>query len=65
MLCVRSPHVCCAGRVATITLNRPHVLNAIDMHMPRELAACVARANEDDGVHAILLTGAGRAFCAG
>jgi enoyl-CoA hydratase len=52
-------------RVATITLNRPDRLNAIDAHMPDELAECVRRANEDDAVHVIVVTGAGRAFCAG
>jgi enoyl-CoA hydratase len=53
------------GRLARITLNRPERLNAISLEMPGELAAAVARANDDDGVHAIVLAGAGRAFCAG
>lgn len=53
------------GRIATITLNRPDRLNAIASGMPREIAAAVERANGDDGVHAIVVTGAGRAFCAG
>jgi enoyl-CoA hydratase len=53
------------GRIARITLNRPEVLNAIDDDVPRELAACVARADDDPGVHVIVLAGAGRAFCAG
>ena len=52
-------------RVATITLNRPDRLNAIDAHLPDELAACVARANDEANVHVIVVTGAGRAFCAG
>ena len=52
-------------RVATITLNRPDRLNAIDAYLPDELAACVARANDDANVHVIVVTGAGRAFCAG
>jgi len=52
-------------RVATITLNRPDRLNAIDAYLPDELAACVARANDDSNVHVIVVTGAGRAFCAG
>ncbi|MBM3556772.1 MAG: crotonase/enoyl-CoA hydratase family protein [Alphaproteobacteria bacterium] len=52
-------------RVATLTLNRPDRLNAISEDMPRDLAAAVARAEADDGVHVIVLTGAGRAFCAG
>ena len=53
------------GRVARITLNRPEVLNAIDDDLPRELAQAVARADADDGVHVMLLSGAGEAFCAG
>jgi enoyl-CoA hydratase len=53
------------GRVATITLNRPDRLNAIDEHMPGELADAVALANRDRDIHVIVLTGAGRAFCAG
>ncbi|KZK98171.1 MULTISPECIES: crotonase/enoyl-CoA hydratase family protein [unclassified Pseudovibrio] len=53
------------GRIARITLNRPEVMNAIDMDIPQELAACVARANSDDGVHVIVLGGNGPAFCAG
>ncbi len=53
------------GRLARITLNRPEKLNAIDDAMPRELAAAVAEANGDGGVHVIVLAGAGRAFCAG
>ena len=53
------------GRVATITLSRPDRLNAIDHHMPREIREAVEAANADDDVHVIVLTGAGRAFCAG
>lgn len=53
------------GRVATITLNRPDKLNAIEERMPQLLSAAVARANGDDEVHVIVLTGAGRAFCSG
>ncbi|MFM2421987.1 MAG: hypothetical protein RL291_517, partial [Pseudomonadota bacterium] len=53
------------GRIGRITLNRPDVLNAIDDEVPVELADCVARANADPGVHVIILSGAGRAFCAG
>ncbi len=53
------------GRIARITLNRPEVLNAIDDQLPQELADCVARANGDQGVHVIVLAGAGAAFCAG
>ncbi|MCF3595678.1 crotonase/enoyl-CoA hydratase family protein [Rhodobacteraceae bacterium LMO-12] len=53
------------GRIARITLNRPEVMNAIDDDLPRELAEAVARAEADDGVHVMLLSGAGAAFCAG
>lgn len=53
------------GRIATITLNRPDRLNAIASGMPREIARAVEMANDDDEVHVIILTGAGRAFSAG
>ncbi len=53
------------GRIGRITLNRPEVLNAIDNDLPQELADCVARANTDPEIHVILLSGAGKAFCAG
>lgn len=52
-------------RVATITLNRPAAFNAIDRHMPWELEQAVLEANNDDSVHAIVLTGAGKGFCGG
>ena len=51
--------------VATVTLNRPEVLNAFSTPMQRELAAVIARVADDDAVRAVVLTGAGRAFCAG
>lgn len=53
------------GRIGRITLNRPEAMNAIDDLLPVELADCVARANADPGVHVIVLSGAGRAFCSG
>jgi enoyl-CoA hydratase len=53
------------GRIARITLNRPRRLNAISVGMPREIRLAVEEANADDGVHVIVLQGAGRAFCAG
>jgi enoyl-CoA hydratase len=53
------------GRIGRITLNRPHVMNAINDEMPEALAGAVREANADEGVHVIVLSGAGRAFCAG
>ena len=53
------------GRIGRITLNRPEVLNAIDNELPQELAAAAEAAGSDPGVHVIVLSGAGRAFCAG
>ena len=54
-----------AGRIARISLNRPERLNAIDERMPGEIRAAVERANADDGIHVIVLQGAGRGFCSG
>jgi enoyl-CoA hydratase len=53
------------GRVATITLNRPERLNAINDEMPGEIRAAVQAANDDERVHVIALQGNGAAFCAG
>lgn len=52
-------------RVARITLNRPERGNGITLEMPRELAACVERANLDPRVHVIALSGNGKGFCGG
>jgi enoyl-CoA hydratase/carnithine racemase len=52
-------------RILTITLNRPERLNAYTSTMSRELNAALSRANEDDEVRAVIVTGAGRGFCAG
>src|SRR3990170_2100094 len=53
------------GRVGLITLNRPEKLNAWNPRMEVEFIDCVARASEDRDVGALVITGAGRAFCAG
>lgn len=50
---------------ALITLNRPVVLNAINWSIQRRLMAALQRAENDDAVKALVLTGAGRAFSAG
>lgn len=54
-----------SGRIAHITLNRPDALNAIDEALPSALEAAVIRANADESTRVIILSGAGRAFCAG
>ncbi len=54
-----------ANKVATITLNRPDRLNAVGDGMHEELEDIFGRINYDEEVNAIILTGAGRAFCAG
>jgi 2-(1,2-epoxy-1,2-dihydrophenyl)acetyl-CoA isomerase len=54
-----------AERVATITLNRPDKLNAFTGPMIDAWAEALAAAQRDDGVHVVVVTGAGRAFCAG
>ena len=53
------------GPVARITLDRPERGNGITLEMPRELAACVERANLDPEVHVIALSGNGSGFCGG
>src|SRR5437764_8473136 len=54
-----------AERVLTITLNRPERLNAWTPTMARELMQAFDRADADDDVGAVIVTGAGRGFCAG
>src|SRR5437660_9423751 len=54
-----------ADSVATITLNRPDRLNAVTARSIDELIAAFDAADADDGVRAVIVTGAGRAFCAG
>jgi enoyl-CoA hydratase/carnithine racemase len=53
------------GAVRVVTLNRPEVRNAIDIPLRIELAAALESADDDAAVRAIVLTGAGRAFCSG
>ncbi len=53
------------GGVATLTLNRPERLNALNLELGTALADSLARVAADDGVRVIVLTGAGRGFCAG
>jgi 2-(1,2-epoxy-1,2-dihydrophenyl)acetyl-CoA isomerase len=58
-------HYTVAQQVATITLNRPEKRNAFTPEMLQALHAAFGRADADDGVRAVLLTGAGKGFCAG
>ncbi len=53
------------GRVALVTLSRPEKLNAFTTRMMEELLGIFAEANRDDTVRAVVVTGAGKAFCAG
>lgn len=52
-------------RILTLTLNRPDKLNSFTIEMSHELIDAYQRASEDDLVSVIIVTGAGRAFCAG
>ena len=54
-----------AEQILTITLNRPDKLNAFNATMQREMIEAFDAADKDDNVRAIIVTGAGRAFCAG
>jgi enoyl-CoA hydratase/carnithine racemase len=54
-----------AEHVATVTFNRPEQRNALSPVMLGDLAAAVRAAQADDGVRVLVVTGAGRAFCAG
>jgi 2-(1,2-epoxy-1,2-dihydrophenyl)acetyl-CoA isomerase len=53
------------GRVATITLNRPERMNTMGDDLPERALEALQRAADDSDVWAVVLTGAGRAFCAG
>lgn len=52
-------------KVLTLTLNRPDQLNAFNLDMAAELVQAIRQADADEEVHAIVVTGAGKAFCAG
>jgi enoyl-CoA hydratase/carnithine racemase len=54
-----------ADRIATVTLDRPHRLNAWTGRMHTEYRWCLAEAERDPGVRVVVVTGAGRGFCAG
>ena len=54
-----------AEGVATVTLNRPDVLNSFTRPMARDLCDALSRAGADDAIRAVVLTGSGRGFCAG
>lgn len=53
------------GPVALVTLNRPQALNSFTRQMHRDLGAALDRAEADKTIRALVLTGAGRGFCAG
>jgi 2-(1,2-epoxy-1,2-dihydrophenyl)acetyl-CoA isomerase len=54
-----------AGAVATLRLNRPEKLNALNVELGRALVHALLRTGQDPSVRAIVITGAGRGFCAG
>ena len=51
--------------VATVTLNRPEKLNAFNTQMMQDMIAAFDETDRDDAVRAVIVTGSGRAFCAG
>jgi 2-(1,2-epoxy-1,2-dihydrophenyl)acetyl-CoA isomerase len=53
------------GAVRIVTLNRPDKRNAIDIPVRLELASALESAREDNSIRAVVLTGAGTAFCSG
>ncbi|MFQ5762868.1 MAG: enoyl-CoA hydratase/isomerase family protein, partial [Candidatus Bathyarchaeia archaeon] len=53
------------GNIATITLNRPDVFNAISFQMSREIEAAIRAAEDDDDVKAVIIRGAGGNFSVG
>lgn len=53
------------NNIAFLTLNRPDVLNSFNREMAKEVQSVLASAQDDDSIRCVLLTGEGRAFCAG
>ena len=53
-----------ADGIMTLTLNRPEMLNAFNQTMLKEMIAAFDEADDNDAVRAIIVTGAGRGFCA-
>lgn len=53
------------GGVATITLNRPEILNALNNRLRYEICQAIEECGDDDQIRVVILKGAGRAFCAG
>src|SRR5687767_9833854 len=64
---MENPHLSYAveDHIATITLNRPESMNALSPEMQDGLLEALEEARRDDGVRVLVITGAGRAFCAG
>ncbi len=54
-----------AGDIATVTLNRPEKLNALNRDLQKEILAVCEELKQDDSVRAVVVTGAGRGFCSG
>ena len=54
-----------SDKIGVLTLNRPEKLNAFDETMIREIRQVVWRANFDNAIRVLMITGAGRAFCSG
>ena len=62
---VRTHYISYCRRIATLTLNRPKVLNAINYDLLKELDELLDQAAADDSLRVLILTGSGKAFAAG